>query len=57
MKKPIVGITLDNEKNGGYSKFPWYAIRENYVNSIEKYGAMVDYFSSIEKKELVDWTG
>ncbi|PPR46728.1 MAG: putative glutamine amidotransferase [Alphaproteobacteria bacterium MarineAlpha5_Bin9] len=57
MKKPIVGITLDNEKNGGYSKFPWYAIRENYVNSIEKYGAIalpiphnianINYFSKI----------
>ena len=34
MKKPIIGITLDNEEAGHYSKFPWYAIRINYVNSI-----------------------
>ena len=27
MKKPLIGITLDYEDKGGYSKFPWYAIR------------------------------
>ena len=40
MKKPIIGITLDNEDSGNYSKFPWYAIRENYLSSIEKLGAI-----------------
>ena len=35
MKKPLIGITLDNEDKGGYSKFPWYAIRHNYLHSIE----------------------
>ena len=40
MKKPIIGITLDNEGPGGYSKFPWYAIRNNYLHSIEKYGGI-----------------
>ncbi len=40
MKKPIIGITLDNEKPGSYSKFPWYAIRYNYLHSIEKFGAI-----------------
>ena len=34
MKKPIIGITLDSENPGGYSKFPWYAIRKNYLSSI-----------------------
>mgnify|MGYP000884318413 CR=1 FL=1 len=34
MKKPVIGITLDNEDPGHYSKFPWYAVRVNYVNSI-----------------------
>ena len=34
MKKPIIGITLDNEDPGVYSKFPWYAIRNNYLHSI-----------------------
>ena len=38
MKKPIIGITLDQEEKGGYSKFPWYAIRKNYLHSVEAYG-------------------
>ncbi len=40
MKKPIIGITLDYENNGGYSKFPWYAIRENYLTCINEFGAI-----------------
>ena len=40
MKKPIIGITLDNEKAGYYSKFPWYAIRQNYLHSIEEVGGI-----------------
>ena len=36
MKNPIIGITLDYENNGGYSKFPWYAIRENYLSCLYK---------------------
>jgi len=40
MKKPIIGITLDNEESGNYSKFPWYAIRCNYLHSIEILGGI-----------------
>ena len=40
MKKPLIGITLDNEEPGKYSKFPWYAIRENYLNSVYKFGGI-----------------
>ena len=40
MKNPIIGITLDYENNGGYSKFPWYAIRENYLTCLHKFGAI-----------------
>ena len=40
MKNPIIGITLDYENNGGYSKFPWYAIRENYLSCLHKFGAI-----------------
>ena len=40
MKSPIIGITLDFENNGGYSKFPWYAIRENYLSCLYKFGAI-----------------
>ena len=31
MGSPIIGITLDWEVPGSYSKLPWYALRENYV--------------------------
>ncbi len=40
MKNPIIGITLDFENNGGYSKFPWYAIRENYLTCVNNFGAI-----------------
>ncbi len=40
MKKPLIGITLDSEKKKTYSKFPWYALRENYLSSISRFGAI-----------------
>ena len=40
MKKPIIGITLDSEENQNYSNFPWYAIRENYLTSLHRFGAI-----------------
>ena len=40
MKKPIIGITLDSEKKKTYSKFPWYALRENYLTSLSKFDAI-----------------
>ena len=40
MKKPIIGITLDSELPGGYSKFPWYAIRKNYLHCVEKFNGI-----------------
>ena len=38
MKKPIIGITLDEEKSKTYSKYPWYAARKNYSESIDLAG-------------------
>ena len=40
MKKPLIGITLDSEKKKTYSKFPWYALRENYLTSLIKFNAI-----------------
>jgi putative glutamine amidotransferase len=43
MKKPIIGIVLDLANDGGkysYSKKPWYAIRADYSNMIEKSGGL-----------------
>jgi putative glutamine amidotransferase len=34
MKKPVIGIPLDSEDGGGYSKLPWYALRQNYCDSV-----------------------
>ena len=35
---PIIGFTLDYENAGGYSKYPWYALRDNYCGSIAAHG-------------------
>ncbi len=40
MTKPIIGITLDEEEKQTYSKYPWYAVRKNYSESIEKAGGI-----------------
>lgn len=40
MKSPVIGFTLDYEKGGGYSKLPWYALRENYMQSVSQFGAI-----------------
>lgn len=38
--KPIIGIILDHEPPGGYSKFPWYALRESYFSCFNQTGAV-----------------
>ena len=38
--QPIIGITMDHEGAGGYSKFPWYALRENYCSSVANHGGL-----------------
>ena len=37
---PVIGFTLDYEDAGGYSKMPWYALRENYCGSVSRFGAL-----------------
>ncbi len=37
---PVIGITLDSEQPGGYSKYPWYAIRQNYADAIVAAGGL-----------------
>jgi putative glutamine amidotransferase len=39
-KRPIVGVTLDAEQPGGYSKYPWYAIRRNYAEAVIAAGGL-----------------
>ena len=38
--RPIIGVTLDCEAPGGYSKFPWYALRQNYADAIIAAGGL-----------------
>jgi len=38
--RPIIGLTVDSEPPGGYSKFPWYAVRENYSSSVAPAGGL-----------------
>jgi putative glutamine amidotransferase len=40
MRTPVIGITLDREEPGGYSKFPWLAIRENYCRAVAAAGGL-----------------
>jgi putative glutamine amidotransferase len=39
-QRPIIGVTLDSEAAGGYSKFPWYALRQNYAAAIIAAGGL-----------------
>lgn len=40
MSPPVIGITLDSEPPGGYSKFPWYAARANYCAAVGRAGGL-----------------
>ena len=40
MSRPLIGITLDSEPPGGYSKLPWYALRENYCDAVARAGGL-----------------
>ncbi len=39
-RRPLVGVTLDAEPAGGWSKFPWYALRANYLDAVAEAGAI-----------------
>jgi putative glutamine amidotransferase len=41
MTAPVIGLTLDAEPPGTYSKtHPWYAIRENYCDAVARAGGL-----------------
>ncbi len=40
MPRPVIGLTLDAEPPGGYSAFPWYALRENYAGAVDGAGGL-----------------
>lgn len=37
---PVIGITVDAEAAGGYSKLPWYALRRNYASAVVGAGGL-----------------
>lgn len=39
-KRPLIGVTFDAQQPGGYSRYPWYALRENYCTSIINAGGI-----------------
>jgi len=39
-QRPRIGLTLDAEPPGGYSRLPWYALRENYFAAIARAGGL-----------------
>ena len=40
MTQALIGVTLDFEQPGGYSKFPWYALRQNYCEAVVNAGGL-----------------
>jgi len=40
MAQPVIGLTLDSEPPGGYSKLPWYALRQNYCEAVLRAGGL-----------------
>ncbi|MFT8243874.1 gamma-glutamyl-gamma-aminobutyrate hydrolase family protein [Roseomonas sp. BN140053] len=38
--RPVIGLTLDAEEAGGWSKLPWYAIRQNYLSAVAEAGGL-----------------
>ena len=39
-KRPVIGVTLDAEPAGGWSRLPWYALRQNYFSSVIAAGGL-----------------
>ncbi len=39
-RRPVIGLTLDAEPAGGYSRWPWYALRANYASAIAEAGGL-----------------
>ena len=38
--RPRIGLTLDAEPPGGYSRLPWYALRQNYFAAVVGAGGL-----------------
>ena len=40
LNQPLIGITADAEAPGGYSKFPWLALRQHYAGAVSRAGGL-----------------
>lgn len=38
--RPLIGVTLDREEPGAYSRYPWYALRANYADAVASCGGL-----------------
>ena len=38
--RPVIGLTLDSEPAGGWSRLPWYALRQNYFSAVIAAGGL-----------------
>lgn len=52
IQKPLIGITFDSRDPGGYSNYPWYALRDNYCSSVQHAGGVP--FPLTHELDLVD---
>jgi putative glutamine amidotransferase len=39
-RRPLIGLTLDSEPAGGWSRLPWYALRQNYFDAVIAAGGL-----------------
>src|SRR4051794_9478802 len=39
-RRPVIGVTLESEQPGGYSKYPSSALRRNYLDEVAKAGGL-----------------
>jgi putative glutamine amidotransferase len=44
MQKPLIGITLDFEKTGSFSPYPYYALRTHYSRAVAAAGCLPIFF-------------
>jgi putative glutamine amidotransferase len=51
-QKPIIGLTLDHQKEGSFSKRPYFALRENYFTAIINAGGLP--IAIPHREELID---
>jgi putative glutamine amidotransferase len=55
LSRPVIGVTLDAEAPGGYSTYPWYALRTNYFAALAGAGGLplaLPHFSDLSDAYL-----